>query len=128
MWCVFTGLELSSLGIWPFLQLFIRSFVWTYLFSLLLCQLMASVNDKLQINAFSILTKVFCSAVYWHRVLNFTIPDSHIIMIVIIIIMVIALKGSVEDFYDLLTAPQTVSNTCTQVARAQSCANHMQHF
>ena len=30
-------------------------------------------------------------------------------------------------FYNLLTAPRTVSNTYTQVARAQSCANHVQH-
>ena len=30
--------------------------------------------------------------------------------------------------YNLLTAPQTVSNTYAQVARAQSCANHVQHI
>ena len=30
-------------------------------------------------------------------------------------------------FYSLLTAPRTVSNTYAQVARAQSCANHLQH-
>ena len=31
-------------------------------------------------------------------------------------------------FYNLLTAPRTVSNTYAQVARAQSCANHEQHI
>ena len=31
-------------------------------------------------------------------------------------------------FYNLLTAPRTVSNTNAQVARAQSYANHMQHI
>ena len=31
-------------------------------------------------------------------------------------------------FYNLLTAPRTVSNTYTPVARAQSCANHVQHI
>ena len=30
-------------------------------------------------------------------------------------------------FNDLLTAPRTASNTYAQVARAQSCANHVQH-
>ena len=33
-----------------------------------------------------------------------------------------------EIFYNLLTAPRTVSNTYAQVARAQPCANHMQHI
>ena len=33
-----------------------------------------------------------------------------------------------EIFYNLLTAPRTDSNTCAQVARAQSCANHVQHI
>ena len=31
-------------------------------------------------------------------------------------------------FYNLLTAQRTVSNTYAQVARAQSCANHVQHI
>ena len=31
-------------------------------------------------------------------------------------------------FYNLLTAPRTVSNAYAQVARAQPCANHVQHF
>ena len=31
-------------------------------------------------------------------------------------------------FYNLLTAPRTVSNTYAQVARAQPCANHVQHI
>ena len=37
-------------------------------------------------------------------------------------------KALFEIFYNLLTAPRTVSNTYTQVARAQSCANHVQHI
>ena len=40
----------------------------------------------------------------------------------------IALKGGNRDFYNLLTAPRTVSNTYAQVARAQSRANHVQHI
>ena len=51
-----------------------------------------------------------------------------VIIIIIIVIIIIALKGAVRDFYSLLTAPRTVSNTFAQVARAQSCANHVQHI
>ena len=40
----------------------------------------------------------------------------------------IALKGAIRDFYDLLTAPRTFSDTYAQVARTQSCANHVQHI
>ena len=36
-------------------------------------------------------------------------------------------KSQFEIFYNL-TAPQTVSNTYAQVARTQSCANHVQHI
>ena len=46
-----------------------------------------------------------------------------------IIIIIIAFKGAIRDFfYNLLTAPRTVSNMYTQVSRAQSCANHVQHI
>ena len=31
-------------------------------------------------------------------------------------------------FYNLLTAPRTVSNMYAQVAWAQPCANHVQHI
>ena len=59
-----------------------------------------------------------------------------IIIIIIIIIMmmmmiiIIAFKGAIRDFFfnNLLTAPRTVSNTYAQVARAQSCANHVLHI
>ena len=34
----------------------------------------------------------------------------------------------IEIFYNLLTAPRTVSNTYAQVSLAQSCANHVQHI
>ena len=40
----------------------------------------------------------------------------------------VALKYAVRDFFNLLTAPRTVSNTYAQVARAQSCANHVQYI
>ena len=40
----------------------------------------------------------------------------------------IAFKGAISDCYNLLTALRTVSNMYTQVARTQSCANHMQHI
>ena len=43
-------------------------------------------------------------------------------------IIIIVFKGAIPDFYNLLTAPRTVSNTYAQVAQAQSCANHMQHI
>ena len=33
-----------------------------------------------------------------------------------------------EILYNLLTAPRTASNTYAQVARTQSCANHVQHI
>ena len=54
-----------------------------------------------------------------------------IIMVIIIMMMMmikIALKGAIRDLYDLLTAPRTTSNTCAQVARAQSCASDVQHI
>ena len=38
------------------------------------------------------------------------------------------LEGSIQGLYSLLTALRTVSNTYAQVARAQSCANHVQHI
>ena len=50
------------------------------------------------------------------------------VIIVIIIKIIIALKGAIRDFYSLLTAPQTVSNTYTQVARAQSSAIQVQYI
>ena len=51
-------------------------------------------------------------------------------MIIIIIIIIITFSGAIRDFffYNLLTAPRTASNMHAQVARAQSCANHMQHI
>ena len=33
-----------------------------------------------------------------------------------------------ETFCNFLTAPRTVPNTYAQVAKAQSCANHVQHI
>ena len=42
-----------------------------------------------------------------------------------IVVIIIAFRGI---FYNLLTAPRTVSNMYIQVARAQSCANHVQHI
>ena len=47
--------------------------------------------------------------------------------IIIIIITIITSKALFEIFYNLLTAPRTISNTYAQVARAQPCANHVQH-
>ena len=45
----------------------------------------------------------------------------------IIIMILITLKGTIGDFYNLLTTLQTVSNTYAHAARAQLCANHVQH-
>ena len=50
------------------------------------------------------------------------------IIIIIIILKKIALKYTIRDFYNLFTESQTVSNTYAQVARAHSCANHVQHI
>ena len=43
-------------------------------------------------------------------------------------IIIIAFKGAIRDFNNLLTEPRTVSNTYAQVALAQTCANHVQHI
>ena len=37
-------------------------------------------------------------------------------------------KALFEILYNLLTAPQTVSNMHVQVAQVQSCTNHVQHI
>ena len=50
------------------------------------------------------------------------------IIVIIIIIIVITLKGAIQDFYNLLTAPQTVASMYAQVTRAQLCANHVQYI
>ena len=50
------------------------------------------------------------------------------IIIIIIMIIIIALKGAIRDFYNLLTALRTVSNTYAQVAQVQSCANHVENI
>ena len=50
-------------------------------------------------------------------------------MMMMMMMITIVFKGAIWDyFYNLLTAPRTVSNTHPQVARAQSCANHVQRI
>ena len=49
-------------------------------------------------------------------------------IIIIIITIIKYSKAQIEIFNHVLTAPQTVSNMYAQVARAQSCANHVQHI
>ena len=49
-------------------------------------------------------------------------------MIIIIIIIIIAFKGTIRDFLQSPHGAPTVSNTYAQVAQAQSCANHVQHI
>ena len=45
------------------------------------------------------------------------------------IMKMITLKGTIQDFFnDLLIVLRTVFNMYAEVARAQSCANHMQHI
>ena len=56
--------------------------------------------------------------------------DSHIEGLIIIIIIIIAFKGAIRDF---LQSPHSTANCLqhvayVQVARAQSCANHVQHI
>ena len=58
-------------------------------------------------------------------VLGLTGPDVRKRIFVIIILIIIALKGAIQDFCYLLTAP---ANTYAQVVRAHSCANHVQHI
>ena len=48
-----------------------------------------------------------------------------VVVVMMMMIIIIAFKGAIPDFYNLLTAPRTVSNTYAQVARVQSCANHV---
>ena len=62
----------------------------------------------------------------WPRVVR--VIRTIIIVIIIIIIIIIAFKGAIRDFLQSSSAPRTVSNTYAQVARAQSCANHVQHI
>ena len=45
-----------------------------------------------------------------------------------LVIIPITLKEAIWRFYYLLTALQTASNMYAQVARAQSCANQVQHI
>ena len=50
---------------------------------------------------------------------------------IMVTVLMVALKGAVRDFYNLLTTPQTVSNSYAQTARAQATSNtsstyHMQ--
>ena len=47
------------------------------------------------------------------------------IIIIIIIVTIIAFKAAIRDFYNLLSAQQTVSYI--QVAMVQSCANQVLH-
>ena len=47
-------------------------------------------------------------------------------LIYIMVIIIIALKGAIQDFCNLLTVPRTAFNTYAQVAQAQSCENHVQ--
>ena len=49
-------------------------------------------------------------------------------MMMIKVIIIIAFKVVFRDFYSLLAAPRTVSNTNAQVAKAQWCENHVQHI
>ena len=60
---------------------------------------------------------------------NDLVSDRPIIIItIIIIIIIIAFKGAIRDFfYNLLTAPRTVSNTYAQVARAIVCKSRATH-
>ena len=65
-------------------------------------------------------------------VFQLLIPHSIIIIILIIIIVIIIIiitfKGAIRDYFYNLTALRIVSNTYAQVARAQLCANHVQHI
>ena len=51
-----------------------------------------------------------------------------VIIIIIIIIIIIAFKGAIREFLQSPHCAANVSNTYAQVARAQQCANHVQHI
>ena len=58
-----------------------------------------------------------------------TVLLSVLMELMMIVIIMIAFKGAVRDlFYNLLTLPRTTSSTYAQVAKAQSCANYVQHI
>ena len=51
------------------------------------------------------------------------------IVIEIVIVIMIPLKGTIQDFlYNLLIVQRTVCNTYAQVVREKSRANHVQHI
>ena len=47
---------------------------------------------------------------------------------IIIVIVIIVSKGTIQDFYNLLTALRIVSNTYAQVVQVQLCANHLRQI
>ena len=49
-----------------------------------------------------------------------------ILMMMIIIITIITINDSNNNFLQSPHCARTLSDTCAQVARAQSCANHVQ--
>ena len=49
-------------------------------------------------------------------------------MMMMMMMMIIVLKVTIPEFYILLTAPRTVSNTYAHVAKEPSYANHVQHI
>ena len=54
-----------------------------------------------------------------------------IVVVVVVVVIIITLKGANRDFYNLLTAPRTVSNTPAhnrvQITCNTSSAYHVQH-
>ena len=56
---------------------------------------------------------------------NSALHDSPALLLTI---TMVATKGAIWDFYNLLIAVQIAFNTYAQVAKVQSCANHKQHI
>ena len=67
------------------------------------------------IHIYHIITRLLCSY----------LPFSY--TIIIMIITMIPLKSAIWDFYNLLTALQTISNMYAPVPGPQPCTNHMPH-
>ena len=63
-----------------------------------------------------------------HQCQLHTFPGVSVVVFLMIMIIIIAFKGTSRDFLSLLTAPRTVSNMYTKVAPVQSCANYVQHI
>ena len=50
------------------------------------------------------------------------------LMMMMMMMMIMALNGDIDVFYNILAVLPTASNMHAQMARVQSCTNHVQHI